>query len=111
MTVLPCKREEKTMINVKNGEVELKGTAYQLHSDLVAILRGMISAKILSKSQLDFLTKIAYMSDEEIVKKGKEAQKNLKEAKADLQKMLDFLNEIGGDEGDTFTNMFKDLDI
>ena len=84
------------MINAKNGEVELEGTVYQLHSDLVAILRSMIRSKILSKSQLDFLTKIAYMSDEEIEKKEEEAQKNIKEAKANIQKMLDFLNEIGG---------------
>ena len=100
------------MINAKNGEVKLEGAVYQLHSDLVAILRSMISAKILSKSQLDFLTKVAYMNDEELVKNGEEAHKNLKEAKANLRKMLDFLNEIGGgDEGDTFSNMFKDLDI
>lgn len=98
------------MIKVENGVIKLNGPAFILQAELIAIIRSMLEEDVLTESKLDRIVKMATMSEDELKEKAKENEKSIKEMKDFFQDMLNILNR-GGYEGDTFSNMFRDLDI
>ena len=98
------------MISIENGVIKLHGPAFVLEADLIIIIRSMLEENVLTKSKLDRIVKMATMSEDELKEMTKESAKSIEEMKDFLQDMLNILNR-GGEDGDTFSNMFKDLDI
>ena len=98
------------MISIENGVIKLHGPAFVLEADLIIIIRSMLEENVLTKSKLDRIVKMATMSEDELKEMTKESAKSIEEMKDFLQDTLNILNR-GGEDGDTFSNMFKDLDI
>ena len=98
------------MIKVENGVVRLRGAAFELEAELAMIMRTMFEKELLTKRKVDNLFKLATMSDDELKEHAKMSEENIDKMKTLLKDMLDVLDR-GGEEGDSFSNIFKDLDI
>lgn len=75
------------MIKADKNVVEMLGTKLELKKELTVIIRGLLRKEIITEDDLDTCCTIATMSDEEMIDVAKEAKK-------DIEKMLEGLTEI-----------------
>ncbi len=97
------------MINVNGERVTLEGNDFELKVDLIRILRLMAREEILDNEGFEFCAGIAFRDDE--TEEALTASDGILIADDTMDSIDTVSKRVVSDNDDTFSKLFRDLDI
>ena len=97
------------MINVNRERVTLEGNDFELKVDLIRILRLMAREEILDNEGVEFCAGIAFRDDE--TEEALTASDGILISEDTMDSIDTVSKRVVSDNDDTFSKLFRDLDI
>ena len=97
------------MINVNGERVTLEGNNFELKVDLIRILRLMSREEILDNEGFEFCAGIAFRDDE--IEEALTASGGILISDDTMDSIDTISKRVVSDNDDTFSKLFRDLDI